>query len=253
MGKYVKEWEAIKAKFEASAGIKRPTETVKNAMLGDLKKASGLTPMLQEIDTALEKKQRAPLEKALNRYHNMQEPYVAFLRTEMKKYSPDTDEDIVLAFGNFMREMLGIEDKVSADAKALQEEKSPGATAIKWLFLEADVKGTIDKAKKDFIPYAAFEKRFGLVKKSEPAFESVQKYTKAAARTEVANALKALKEFQANAKACATACNTALHDKEALKVEKYIDAVKSYQSAMSSLATASRTEAQVKNLEAMGG
>lgn len=249
MGKYVSKWQDIKDKFEKSTNLKRPTETVKRAIVGTVQKSSGLTPVLQEIDTALEKKQRYPLEKALNKYHSVQEPYVSFLREEMKKYPADQYENIALAFATFMREMLMIEQDVAADAKALQEQKSPGATGIKWLFLEADVKATIEKAKKDFSPFATLEKRFGLIKKADPAFKAAQDYTKAAARTEVNNALAALKDFQTKALSCANACDAPLKDTDANKQDKYIAAVKSFQKAMQDLRT-SRAATQIKNLEA---
>lgn len=249
MGKYVKQWQAIKAKFEQDANIKRPTETVKKAIIGTVQKSSGLTPVLQEIDDALEKKQRYPLEKALNKYHSVQEPYVAFVRQEMSKYPADQYEDVALAFATYMREMLGIEQKVAADAKALQQEKSGGGAAIEWLFLEADVKGTVEKAKKDFAAFPALEKKFGLLKKAEPALKAAQDYTKAAARTEVNNALAALKDFQVKAVACAKGCDPALADADAKKQPKYITAVQSYQTAMRSLTT-SRAATQIKNLEA---
>lgn len=251
MGKYVKEWETIKKKFETDAGIKRPKESVKKAIIGTVQKSSGLTPVLQEIDNAIDKKERLTLEKAMNKYHIVQEPYVAFVRKEMKTYDATVDEDIVLAYATFMREMLMLEDKMSADAKALQEKKG-GGVSIKWLFLEADVKGTIDKAKKDFAAYAAFEKKFKLIDNAGPALKAAQDYTKAAARTEVANALKSIKEFQVKAKVAANACDAALKDAEAKKKSDYIDSVTSFKSAMNSLSTSSRTTDQVKALEALG-
>lgn len=248
MGKYVQKWQAIKAEFEKDAEMARPKESVKAGILGTIKKASGLTPVLQEMDTALEKKQRYPLEKALNKYHSVQEPYVGFLREEMKKYLDDPELKIAGAFTKMMREMLALEQEAAADAKKLQEEKSPGGAAIQWLFLEADVKGTIEKAKKDFTPFAALEKKFGLVKKADPAIEAAKEYTKAAARTQMAEALKALKDFQTKALAAATACDKALSDADAKKQEKYIKAVESYKDAMKSLTT-SRAAAQIKKLE----
>lgn len=252
MGKYVKQWQAIKAKFEADAKIKRPKETVTKAMLFTVQKASGLTPALEEVDKALEKKERLTLEKAMNKYHLVQEPYVKFVRSEMSKYDPGTDEDVVLAFGTFMRQMLMIEDDISKDAKKLQEDKGgTGTEGIKWLFLEADVKATVEKAKKDFAAFAALEKRFGLIKKADSSIKSAQDYTKAAARTEVANAIKALKDFQVNARSCAKGCDPAIADKEAQKAPKYIESVKSFQKAMNDLAAA-RAATQLKELEARG-
>jgi hypothetical protein len=251
LGKYVAEWQKIKANFEAEANMKRPQESVKKAIIGTVQKASGLTPALQEIDTALEKKERVTLERALNKYHSVQEPYVSFVKKEMMTYDSITQEDVVKAYAKFMREMLMIEQKVADEAKALQEAKSPGAAAIQWLFLEADVKGTVEKAKKGLGAFAALEKKYQLVKKADPAIKAAEDYTKAAARTEVANALKALKDFQAKATACAKACDPALKDKDVQKLDAYKTAVTSFQSAMSSLAS-SRVATQIKNLEAMG-
>jgi hypothetical protein len=255
MGKYVKDWETLKTNFEANTGKTRPKETVKKAIIGTVQKASGLTPLLKDIDSAIEKKERLNIEKALNKFHSVQESYVMFLQNERKPYlamTNDGDEDMLKEYGKLISGLLNIEKEVADDAKKVQEQKSgDGASSITWLFLEADVKGTIAKAKKDFTPFAALEKKFNLIKKADPSLAVAQEYTKAAAHTEVAKALAALKDFQIKAAACATACDTALKDKDAVKSQPYINAVKSYQKAMRDLSTAARIADQIRRLTAM--
>ena len=254
MGKYVKRWDALKQTFVQKTGLARPKETVKSALRGTVEKASGITPALQAVDTALEKKERFTLEKALNKFHSVQEPYVAFLRSELKPYQQQADdpvyEAICLEFTAFIRGMLLIEHDAGEDAKKLQEAKSPGATGVKFLFLESDVKGTIAKGKKDFTPYAALESRLKLLKKTDPALAAAEKYTKAASHTDYKNALAALKEFQSKANDCATACDAALKDADAKKQEKYLEAVQSFKKAWRDLANASRTTDQLNQLTA---
>ena len=259
MGKYVKKWETLKASFETNTGLARPKETVKKAIIGTVQKASGITPALQAIDNAIEKKERLTLEKALNKYHTVQEPYVAFLREELKQYQPlaadPVYENICLEFGKFIRGMLTIEDEAGKEATQLQVSKGGATAGIQFLFLEADVKNTIAKGKKDFTAYANFEKRFNLVKKTDPALAAAQTYTKAAAHTEYKNALDAIKDFQTKALAVASACDVALNDNDVKKKEneKYKDSVDSFKKAWRDLANASRTADQIRQLTAAAG
>jgi hypothetical protein len=53
---YVSRWEKLKKTFETT-GVDRPKLT-KDTIFGTIQKASGITPVLKEIDTAIEKKQR---------------------------------------------------------------------------------------------------------------------------------------------------------------------------------------------------
>lgn len=54
MGRYVKRWQTITAKFETDAKIKRPRESVTKVVL-TVSKASVLTPALEHIGNALDK------------------------------------------------------------------------------------------------------------------------------------------------------------------------------------------------------
>lgn len=249
MGKYVKEWEALKQSFQANTGQKRPKDKVNLGLLA-IEKSSGITPALQTIDTAIDKKERLTLEKALNSYHSVQENYLKLVQKEMKA---EPDIDIQQEYAKFMRALLEIERKAGEDATKVQETKGGAATGIKFLFLEADVKGTIDHAKKSFEPFSKFESKFKLIDKAAPAKAAAKTYTEAAAHTKYQDAINALEDFKTKAKACSVACKKVLDDAEVKKNDGYVEKVKSFEKAMNDLSASARVAAQIKDLNAALG
>ena len=248
MPDYLKRWETLKKTFETKTGSKRPLETTKKILLGTVQKASGITPVLKDVDTALSKKQRVPLEQALNKLMAARGTYCTFLMKEQKQFLNDpNDPDMVIwtAYRDLIFGVQNIEEDAAKEAKKLQETKAPGQTGITWLGLEGDVKGTIAAAKKAFGAFAAQEKKNNLLKKAEGAQKAAETYTKAAARTEVVNARKALELFKVEAKKCADECAKVL---SAEKDPNYKKAVQSFHDAMKALSVLSRVDAQIKNL-----
>jgi hypothetical protein len=244
VGKYVKEWETLKQTFQKNTGQKRPQDKV-NLGLVVIQKSSGITPALQAIDTAIEKKERLTLEKALNSYHTVQESYLKVVQAEMKT---EQDIDVQQEYTKFMRALLEIERKAGEDATKVQEAKGGVATGIKFLFLEADVKGTIEHAKKDFDAFSKFESKFKLIEKAAPAKAAAKTYTEAAAHTKYQDAINALNDFKTKAKACATACSKVLTDAEVKKNAAYVQKVQSFEKAMNDLSASARIAAQIKEL-----
>lgn len=248
MPNYLKQWENLKKAFETKTGSKRPKETTKKILLGTVQKSSGITAVVKEIDSALSKKQRVPLEKALNNLMAARGTYCTFLMKEQKQFLNDpNDPDLTIwtAYKDFIFGIQKIEEDAAKEAKTLQEKKSPGATGITWLGLEGDVKGTIAAAKKSFGAFPAQEKKYNLLKKAEGAQKAAETYTKAGARTEIVNARKALELFKAEAKKCADECAKVL---SAEKDDNYKKAVKPFHDAMKALSVLSRVDAQIKNL-----
>ena len=250
MSDYLKRWEKLKKDFETASGSKRPKETVKKALLGTVQKASGLTPVLKDIDTALSKKQRAPLEQALNKLMVVRSDYGKFLMKEQAQYvnSPD-DPDMTIwkAYKDLLFGIQKLEEDAAVDAKKLQETKQTGVTGITWLGLEGDVKGTVADAKKKFTSFADKEKKYNLLKKAEGAVKAAEAYTKTAARTEYTNARKALELFKSEAKKCADECAKVL---SAEKDDNYKKAVRSFHDAMKALSVLARIDQQIRNLAA---
>lgn len=248
MGVYLTRWEKLKTDFETNANKKRPLETVKKALVGTIEKSSGITPVVKAIDAALEKKQRVPLEKALNDLMAVRSTYCSFLTKEQTPHLHDpNDPDLTIwtAYRDLIKGIEKLEMDGAEAAKKLQETKGAGAS-ITWMGLEGDVKGTVAKAKKDFEKFSAQEKKNGLLKKADGALKAAKAYTEAAARTNFGAAKVALETFKVEAKKCADACATVAH---AEHDGPYKTAVESYEKGMRDLSTASRIDAQIRNLQ----
>jgi hypothetical protein len=247
MGTYLKRWEHLKAQFEKDAQHPRPNETTKNIILGTVKKPSGLSPVIKDVDTALEKKQRLPIEQALNKLFQVRGIYAMFLTQEQKKFLNDPDDPemtVWIAYKELIFGIQKIEEDASKEAKALQEEKGDGP-AIQWLSLEGDVKGTVDAAKKGFGNFKAQEKKNNLLGKASAAVKAAESYTKAAAHSKVKEAREALELFKKEAKRCADDCEKVLAEKD----QNYKKAIQSFHDAMKALSTLARIDAQIKNLQ----
>jgi hypothetical protein len=248
---YVARWEKLKKDFETAFQAKRPMLKVKDADAGVVSKSSGITPVLKDIDTALQKKERKTLERAINKLMVVRGPYATLLAKEAGKYS-DWNQDpsfeaISTAFRDFMMGLQKLEIDAAADAKKLQVAKG-AAEGIEFFALEGDVKGTVSEAKKGLAKFAALEKKHGLLKLSDATVKQAEIYTKAAARTEVKAAKQALINFKAEAKKCADALGKVLK----LETDKdFLKALTSYQNAMQALSAMTRVDGQIRNLTAM--
>ena len=246
MGAYVTRWEQLKQDFETESNQKRPLDTVKNALLGTVAKASGVTPVLKDVDSALQKKERKPLEQAINKLMVQRSSYCTFLAKEQAKY--DHGGDIWMAYQGLIKGLEKIEKDAGDAAKALQEAKSPNQKGIEFFALEGDIKGTIVAAKKSLGPYAALEMKYALLKKSEAAVKLAETYTKTAARTQAKEARQALEAFKIACKKCADELANVL---AAEKDPGFHKALQAYHGAMKALSTLARVDAQIKNLKAM--
>ena len=248
---YVARWEQLKKDFETIINAKRPMLKVNDADAGVVTKSSGITPVLKDIDTALQKKERKPLEQAINKLMVVRGPYATLVAKEAGKYSDwnadPSHEAISTAYRDFQMGLQKLEIDAAADAKKLQVTKG-AAEGIEFFALEGDVKGTVSAAKKGLAKFAALEKKHNLIKLSDAAVKQAEIYTKTAARTEVKDAKQALINFKAEAKKCADALAKVLKletDKEFLK------ALTSYHDAMHAISILARIDAQIKNLTAM--
>jgi hypothetical protein len=248
VGVYLKRWEQLKADFEKTTGTNRPKEK-QATIIGTIQKSSGLTPVIKDVEAALEKKQRTPLEKALNKLFVTRGTYATFLMNEQKKFVNDpSDPDMIVwtAYRDLTFGIQHIEQDAAKEAAKLQEEKGGGKVAIQWLSLEGDIKGTVQAAKKAFASYAAQEKKNKLLEKSEGAVKAAEAYTKAAAHTKYKEAREALELFKKEAKKCSDECAKVL---SAEKDAGYKKGVQSHHDAMKALSVLARIDAQIKNLQ----
>lgn len=240
---YVARWEQLKKDFEKASGLNRPKQT-KDTIVGTIQKASGITPVLKEVDAAIAKKQRTPLAQALNKFFAVRGPYVTFLQNEMKQYLDDLE--MATAFKDLMVGLGKIDVDAAAELKKFQEAKSPGKVAIEFLQIEGDVKGTVAAAKKDLAPFAAIEKKHKILAKADAAVKDAEKYTKAAAKTEYKNAREALVSFKANSKKCAEDVAKIISAENDANFKK---AAQKFHDAMKAFSVVQRVDGQIKKLQ----
>lgn len=248
---YLARWEKLKADFEANTGKARPKEETKKFLVGTVQKSSGVTPILKEVDTALEKKQRTPLEQSLNKLMVARSSYCTFLTSQQGTFAPGKPtEDLAIwtEYRDLIKGLEAIETDASKDAKSLQEAKSPNKEGILWLSIEGDLKGTIEAAKKQLKAFDALEKKAAVLKKADAAVKATEDYTKAAARTQAAEARTALDKFKIEATKCATELDKIA---KAATDGGFKKAVTSFHDAMKALGVSARVDAQIKNLKAM--
>jgi hypothetical protein len=246
MAIFLPRWEKLKKDFETETNQSRPQEKVKIALIGSISKSSGITPVLKDIDSALDKKERKPLEQAINKLMVQRSSYCTFLANEQKQY--DHGGDIWMSYQGLIKGLEKIEKDAGDAAKGLQEAKSPGKQGIEFFALEGDLKGTLAAAKKGLTPYGALEKKYGLLKKADASVKLAETYTKTAARTQPKEAREALEAFQKECKKCADELA------KVLNVEKdpgFHKALQSYHDAMKALSNLARIDAQIKNLKVM--
>ena len=244
MGVYVTKWENLKKDFENKTNQARPRETVKKALIGTVAKSTGITPALKDVESALAKKERKTFAQALNKFEIQRNAYSKFLAEEQTHLDPATDEAVWKAYQSLIQGLHGIADEAAKDAKSVQEEKSP-IEGIQFLAMEAELKNVVADAKKKLTPYAALEKKYGLLKKADAALKLAETYTKVAARTQVKAALDTLESLQKECKKCADELE------KVVKLEKdqgFKTALESYRKSMADTGAWSRLLLQIKNL-----
>jgi hypothetical protein len=248
---YLAIWEQLKKDFEKTTGNARPKETTKKVLLGTVQKASGISPILKDVDSALQKQERTPLEQSLNKLFAARGAYVTFLNQEQKQFLNDPADPELIVWKAYHALIFGlqkIETDAAGDAKKLQAKKSPGKVSIEWLSLEGDLKGTITTAKNDLSKFSSLEKKHNILKKADLTLKDTEKYTKAAARTEYKDAREALLSFQTDAKKCAGDLKTILSAEKS--DANFTKALQKFHDAMAALASSARVAAQINNLKA---
>lgn len=155
---YVERWEKLKKDFETTTQKPRPQREVQLGLLGTIKMASGITPVLRDLDEAIKKQQRAPIAKAINKFMEVRGPYVAMLVKETGHAMTGDDMELATAYKDLQTGLGKISVDAGKDLEKVQAAKEPGKVSIPFFEIEGDVKATIAKAKKDLAPFSTLEK-----------------------------------------------------------------------------------------------
>lgn len=242
---YAARWELLKKTFEKNTGLERPKLT-KDTLIGTVQKASGITPVLKDIDTAIAKKQRTPLAQAIAKFMAVRGPYVEILMKETGHLMASNDDELAAAYVKLQSGLQQIAVDASAELKAVQEAKTPNAVAVEFLEIEGDVKATIATAKKDLAPFAALEKKHKVLANADATLKETEKYTKAAARMEYTAAVVALTKFKMAAKKAAEDLAKVVAAEKSN--DKFTTAVQKFQKAMKDFSGVQRVDQQIAKL-----
>jgi hypothetical protein len=243
---YVARWEQLKKDFEKTTGLERP-KLVKDSIIGTIQKASGITPVLKDLDSAIAKKQRAPIAQAITKFMTVRGPYVEILMKETGHCMANDDDVLAMAYTKLQSGLQKIAADASEELKSVQEAKSPGTVAVDLLEIEGDIKATIATAKKDLTAFAALEKKHKVIATADTALKEAEKYTKAAARIEYATAVDALTKFKAAAKKAAEDLGKVITAEKSS--DKFTTAVTKFQKAMKDFSTVQRVDQQITKLQ----
>jgi hypothetical protein len=238
---YVERWDKLKRDFEAKTQKPRPQKEVQLGILGTIKKASGITPVLKDLDDALKKGQRAPVAQAINKFMQVRGPYVEMLMKETGHAMDDLE--LATAYKNLQTGLGQISVDAGKDLEELQKKKVPGKVAIPFFEIEGDVRATIARAKKDLAAFAALEKKHQVLAKADAALKDTEKYTKSAARTDYKSAREALTSFKKNAKKCAEDLAKVIAAEKTN--DKFTKPVQSFHDAMKAFSTVTRVDQQI--------
>src|SRR5882724_11434866 len=155
MATFLDRWEKAKKDFDQHA--KKVTM---------LQQASGLTPLLKDVDAAFAKKQRKVALQALTKFNVGRQKYTSFLAHQVGPSSPH-DPTIQQAVMALIKTIQAIETDIAHAIETLQEEKQPATApkdAIKILILEGDLKSNIARTKKALAPHASIDKKYDVLK-----------------------------------------------------------------------------------------
>jgi hypothetical protein len=244
---YAARWEQLKKDFEKNTGLARPKLT-KDTLIGMVQKATGITPVLKDLDTAIAKKQRAPLAQAITKFMTVRGPYVEMLMKETGHLMASDDDELATAYTKLQSGLQQIAVAASAELKNVQEAKAPGAVAVEFLEIEGDIKATIATAKKDLAAFAALEKKHKVLATADAALKETEKYTKAAARMEYKVAVDALTKFKVAAKKAAEDLAKVLAAEKSS--DKFTAGVQKFQKAMKDFSGVQRVDQQIVKLQA---
>jgi len=264
MTTFLKEWEKAKKEFQTkiAAELKNGGQGIpadfRNAVVTLVKTDTGMTPALKDVDAAFTKKHRKAAMEGLTKVHGViEKAAMAVQKIALGaggKAAEATDDATVDALNeiqniglDFKRKLTAFETDIAKAIEKLQEAKSPTGAKIDIISLEGDLEGAVNQFKKDVKAHAALEKVHKVLESIKPAIKSMHDYSKAAARTDVDNALTSLESFFAGVDKLDTLQKKIAAMKPALDAD-YVKAVKDLRDALNTIKT-QRGNVSHKNLK----
>ncbi len=199
---FADEWNKAKKDFETETGKKKPAP-VAQTLFGIERKSTDIASALRAIDTALEKKSRNDLVEAYKKYAIAQNEYVTFTRTARKGLGDEERPSLDMLLISLNR----ISAKVGAEIEKLREAK--GGVKIPADTFLADFKADRALFEKG-VKNTAAEKKWGLLKRSEPALKALESYSTHSAKSDYAKAAADLADFKSEAEKFAVHSDTAI-------------------------------------------
>jgi hypothetical protein len=240
MSDFVGDWQKLKAKFDET-GLNRPTR-VKETMFGTMKMGTGISGALREIDTAIGKKERAPLAQAINKFLAVRDPFCKICSDRALKANADGEDEAAAAYASLNGGLQKIAVQAAEELKKIQIKK--GGAAVPMIEIEGDVKATVMAAHRSLAGFAALEKKHKVMETADAAAAETVKYTKAAARGDYTLAIQALTRFKAAAKKAADDLKSVM-DKEKSS-SGFTEAVKKFEKGMRDFSTVQRVDGAIK-------
>jgi hypothetical protein len=245
MSNFAGDWDKLKKNFDAT-GLKRPTG-IRETMIGTIKKGTGISEVLREIDAAIAKKGRAGLAQAINKFLVMRDPFCKIISDRAKKAAMvDNDDEAATAYVSLTSGLQKIAVAASEELKKIQEKKNPGAT-VPMIEIEGDVKATVNAAHRTLLAFPVLLKQHKVLATADAAIQEAEKYTKAAARGDYKTAIDALTRFKAAAKKAAEDLGK-ISDKEKSS-PGFTEAVEKFQKGMRDFSTVTRVDGAIKAMK----
>jgi hypothetical protein len=181
-------------------------DDVRKGIIELVKRDTGLTPALKVVDAAFAKRHRATVMKALTKVHTViEENTKVFQRAAVPAMNAANDafgtgaydalNDIAMCIKDFNGKVIKLETDIAKELEDLQEAKGTTGVKVEIISLEGDMKGAVEKFKKDIKNFKDLEKKFKVMDKVDKMAETMRTYSDAAARTQVTEARKALEKF----------------------------------------------------------
>jgi len=253
--KFLADWEALKKKIPdlvrdsvaAVAQADGEHQTEVKQCLAELRKTTGLTPVLKKIDEGFAKEHRTTVLETAVELNRIRTP-ISMVLTKLFSHLSQYDMDAAQEVRDFKAGLEAIESGVSTSAKQLQTNKGGLQKDENWnlaVLFEGDFKSNVDNLKKKLKTHAAVDKPYNALKLATPMMTFMDTFTKAAARLKANEAYAALKGFQAAVKeADKKFGDIAAKEKAANKA--YAEALTSFMNAVKGL---NRINDQLRKLE----
>jgi hypothetical protein len=229
MSDFHAEWSQAKKEFEKETGQKKPAP-VQKTLFGIDRKSTDIASSLKAVDAALAKKSRNDAVEAFKKFSAAQNEYVNFTNTARKGLDDNAKDNLMVLVARINQ----LSKKVGAEIEKLREEKG-GVKVPSDTFL-ADFSADRNAFEKGAKASAELEKKWGLLKRSEPMLKALQAYAGFSAKSDYAKAAAALTLFKQEADKFSVHCDLALDMEEKnANAANYVKHVKQFKQFVANL------------------